>query len=93
MSTNISNKGTVLSTEIPRLGIITVNPDYFVQWLDFKGGIIRDIRLNFTTRKVEVVIEHPDMPEVLPGAEIPLMDTVYAQNEVTNLTRISTLKL
>ena len=49
---------------MPRVGIIKVTPDLLLEWLQFKGGSLREISLDHDTGLIDLVIEHPEMLEV-----------------------------
>lgn len=59
------------------LGLIKINQELILSWLDYTEGIIRGIRLDDNLRDVEVIIEHEDMPEVQELLPIPVVTPVY----------------
>jgi len=54
--------------ETRHAAIVTIDESLILQWLRFEGGRILNIRTNpAVNRHIEVVVEHPDMPEVEEG--------------------------
>ena len=62
--------------------IIEINSQILLDMLDFKDGQIHDIRMPKDIWKpnfVEIVIEHPDLPEVRPQDHLLRIEPMYRQ--------------
>lgn len=57
----------MVEKNVTNAGIITVSKKNLLKWLDFEGGTIHRIQQNpdyWRPDDIEIVIEHPDLPEV-----------------------------
>lgn len=63
-----------------RVGKIIVSEELLLKMFDFYPGKIRRINLG-RWNEVEVIIEHPDMPEVKEGEPIPDVMPLYMVNQ------------
>lgn len=60
--------------------IIRIPKDYLLKMLDFEGGIIHSVRVNpeyWRAKEIEIVIEHPDLPEIEPGMMLYPVQPMY----------------
>lgn len=65
-----------------RIGKILISEELLLRWLDFYGGgSIRNIGLSDSkvvgVGVIEIVIEHPDMPEVGEGDSVMVVNPLY----------------
>jgi hypothetical protein len=61
-----------------RVGKLIVSEDLILKWLDYAdGGTIRRIGLSDWENRIEITIEHPDMPEVRDGDAIQVVNPRY----------------
>ncbi len=60
-----------------RKGIVSVSNELLLKFLDFSGGKIRDVKFDGFAQSVQILIEHPDMPEVADGDAIPQISPEY----------------
>ena len=79
------------------IAIVPVTSKLLCDILDFKGGQIRQARVNDFGNEVELVIEHPDMPIMFEGNALmkitPLLQVTYGDNGVpTRISRIEPRK-
>jgi hypothetical protein len=60
-------------------GILQLSPELLLAWLQFSGGKIIDIRVNNWNRNgaIEMIIDHPEMPEVKEGDCLQNINPVY----------------
>lgn len=70
---------TDTTDERRHVGIVVISKDTLLRWLQFEGGIVRDVRHEHRFNSIEVVIEHPDMPEVQEGVELTTVTPWYSQ--------------
>lgn len=63
------------------VGRIRLSQELILEWLDYVGGKIGNVRLDFETLSgdVELTIEHPDMPEVKEAEKIPIVTPLYVK--------------
>jgi len=60
--------------------IIVVPRDYLAKLLDFEGGKILRISERpeyYNPKDIELLIEHPDLPEVEDGHLLPMIEPMY----------------
>lgn len=67
--------------------VIKFNSDTFLKMLDFEGGVIHSIKLEepyLPPEYIEILLEHPDLPEVKVGALVegikPIYQSTYGDN-------------
>ncbi len=61
---------------------IEISKDILLSILDFSGGEIHDIYVPkevWHPDIIRIVIEHPDLPEVSPAEELPIVVPTYQQ--------------
>ena len=68
-------------TNRKRMGVIFVGETQLLGLLGFDGGVIIGVRRYNTPGYVEILIEHPDMPFVKVGGELPIVDPRGPLNE------------
>lgn len=67
-----------------RVAIIEISSKILLDFLDFKGGEICDIRMPLHTWKanfVEIVVSHPDLPPIKPGEALCTVIPLYQQTD------------
>ena len=65
-----------------KVGRIQIQPEIILQWLDYVGGRITGIGFNSDYAEIiELVIEHPDMPEVKDCGVIPIIKPIYTRTQ------------
>ncbi len=83
------NGETKIKDEIIRQGIIRIQPQLILEWLKFEGGHIRNVRMDFGSN-IEMLIEHPDMPDTVIGSQalciMPTYRIDYPSKEIIRLT-------
>ena len=64
---------------VTHAGIIIIDKEVLLKLLDFEGGTIRWIGESFEcwSHSVELVIEHPDLPEVADGYRLMRISPEY----------------
>jgi len=63
-----------------KLGKVRVSSQLILKWLDYyDGGKIRDVRFDgfYAGGVIDIVIEHPDMPEGKDGDRIGEISSAY----------------
>jgi len=63
--------------ETRHAAIVTIDESLLLQWLQFRGGRILNIQRSPAVNGIEVVVEHPDMPEVEEGKPYDRMCPFY----------------
>ena len=57
-------------------GIIQLSDDLLLQWIQFSGGTVVDIRRDTFRNVTEILLEHPEMPEFIDGMiPVPVFPT------------------
>ena len=60
-------------------GKMLISEEFLLDWLDFKGGKIRNVFMdNDKLGVVALIIEHPDMPEVV-GDYVDIVNPAYTK--------------
>ena len=59
------------------VGRILIHDDLLLKWLQFEGAVIYRIHRALQYGYVEISLEHPDMPPVKTGEEIPIVNPSY----------------
>jgi len=63
------------------IGKMQIASTLLLKWLHFEGGEIRAARLSPDMASiVELIIEHPEIPEVLESKLIPIVTPEYITN-------------
>jgi hypothetical protein len=67
------------SPRTKREAIVRISPELLFQWLQFKGAMLVDARVNnwASAGVLELVIAHPEMPKVREGEVIPVVTPTY----------------
>ena len=71
-----------MSKEPRYAAIIVISKKSILDFLDFKGGIIHDIRQDmeqWNPDEISIVIEHPDLPEVFDGSILTKICPAYTR--------------
>jgi hypothetical protein len=82
--------------ETKHQGIIQITPELLLEWLQFDGGKIIDARVNNweCAGNIELILEHPEMPEVREGDALRIVTSNYItyynkRGKVTSIKRQS----
>ena len=59
------------------MGRICITPEALAELLQFPGARLVVAQVNQATGFLEIVLEHPDMPEVKEGASAPIVTPLY----------------
>jgi hypothetical protein len=72
------------------VGKVAISNNVILGWLQLEGGTIRSADYNYETDVIELIIEHPEMPEHVPSkyVEIVTLDFVTYQDNVGNKVNI-----
>lgn len=79
-----------MTKKLTRIGIVQIDSEILLNWLKFEGGTIRGVKQDFNG-VVELLVEHPDMPEVKEKDSIPIVPVTYSFNYII-LGRISPIR-
>ncbi len=60
-----------------KVGKVVINDKIMAKLFGYEGGHIRYISISEDLYGCVAIIQHPDMPEVQEGGEIPRVDTTY----------------
>jgi len=66
-----------------KIGKVFIGNELILKWLQLEGGCIRMAYFNFENDSIELIIEHPAMPEHNPGEyaeDVDLVFTTYQDN-------------
>ena len=66
---------------IRHLGKLRLSCEILLKFLDFVDASIKDINYNAELDTIDILLEHPEMPEVEAGDRVPLVDLQYIQYE------------
>ena len=67
------------------IGHLRISQELLLEWLQFQGGRILDIRRSEDFVDVfEMQVEHPDMPRVMPYMIISVLTPVYARETTSD---------
>ena len=61
--------------------IVQISEEMILEWLDFKGGTIRSLQFGIRHGVLEVVIEHPDMPQARDGQMYRTVHPIYTRTD------------
>jgi hypothetical protein len=85
-------------SELHNAAIITISKEALLSILQFEGGVIHDIKISDEQwfQQIEIVIEHPDLPEVRKGDWLLKITPTYSVKKRGNfikMTRVDPQKL
>ena len=70
-------------------GKIIIGDQYLLDWLKLEGGIIREIRYSYEAKTIEIIIEHPEIPECKEGESITIIALEYKKTVDKGVERIT----
>ena len=78
------------------VAIVCINTNLLLDMLQFKGGVVHDVRFNpdyWKPGQIELVLEHPDLPIVEDGSPLIHVDPIYEvkvnkHNRIVDMTRL-----
>lgn len=70
-------KERVVIPEERHLGRVSVSEEIILAWLKFQGGHLETVKFTPYGGKMELTIEHPEMPLIGIGDEVPDIDPEY----------------
>ena len=82
-----------MESKTTHYGKIDISSELLLKWLQFEGGKIIGTRLSRTLNEVvEIIIEHPEMPEVQEGEPFRTVHSSYIghygdNNKLLSITR------
>ncbi len=62
-----------------KAGKVYLAHDLVMKWLQLEGGNIRDARFIFERDAIELTIEHPEMPLVIPGSCVETVNLSFTR--------------
>ena len=69
-----------LEDKVERKAVVSIAPELLLEWLQFKGGKIAQVRLSWAGN-IDVLIEHKDMPDCRQGEPPDVVEPIYMVTE------------